>query len=95
MLTRSFASVILLEGNTVTISCAPNITEAVLYWLYNNNGTNITGSTGRISLFPPGINHNLTIINPVVSDSGNYSCRSVIEDELVQESINVTIVAGM
>ena len=94
-LTRSFVSVILLEGNSVTISCTPNITEAVLYWVYNDNGTNITESTGRISLSPPGINHNLTINNPVMSDSGIYFCRSVIEEQLVQESINVTIVPGM
>ena len=94
MLTRSFASIILLEGNTVTISCTPNITEAVLYWVYNDNGTNITESTGKISLSPRGINHNLTIINPVMSDSGIYSCRSVIEELIVQDRINVTIVEG-
>ena len=94
-LTRSFASVTLLEGNSITISCTPNITEAVLYWVYNDNGTNITESTGRIRLFPSVINHNLTIMNPVMSDSGIYFCRSVIEEQLVQESINVTIVPGM
>lgn len=94
-LTRSFASVILLEGNSVTISCTPNITEAVLYWVYNDNGINITESIGRIRLFPTGINHNLTIMNPVTNDSGIYFCRSVIEEEVVQESINVTIVPGM
>ena len=95
MLTRSFASIILLEGNTITISCAPNITEAVLYWVYNDNGTNITEPTGRINLSPRGINHNLTIINPVMSDSGIYFCRSVVEELIVEDTINVTIVEGM
>jgi len=94
-LTRSFASVTLLEGNTVTISCSPNITDAVLYWVYNDNGINITESTARISLSPPGINHNLTIINPITADSGIYYCRAVVEDLLVQQSINVSIVPGI
>lgn len=94
-LTRSFTSVTLLEGNAVTISCSPNITEAVLFWVFNNSGVNITESTERISLFPPGINHNLTILNPVVADSGIYFCRSIIEEELVEQNISVTIVAGM
>ena len=94
-LTRSFTSVTLLEGNTITISCTPNITEAVLYWVYNDNGTNITESTARIQLSPPGINHNLTIVNPVTADSGTYFCRTVNEDLLVEDKINVSIVPGM
>ena len=94
-LTRSFTSVTLLEGNTVTISCSPNITEAVLFWVHNDREVNITESTGRIRLFPPGVNHNLTLINPVTADSGVYFCRSVIEDQLVEDNITVTIVPGM
>ena len=94
-LTRSFASVTLLEGNTVTISCRPNVTDVVLFWVYNDNGTNITGSTGRISLSPAGINHNLTIIDPVMTDSGIYYCRTDVEDLIVEQYINVTIVPGM
>ena len=93
-LRRSFASVTLLEGNTVTISCTPNVTDVVLYWVYNDNGTNITKSTGRISLSPAGINHNLTIIDPVMADSGIYYCRTDVEDLIVEQSINITIVPG-
>ena len=93
-LTRSFASVTLLEGNTVTISCTPNVTDVVLFWVYNDNGTNITESTGRIHLSPTGINHELTIINPIMADSGIYFCRTDVEDLIVEQSINVTIVPG-
>ena len=93
-LTRSFASVTLLEGNTVTISCIPNVTDVVLFWVYNDNGTNITESTRRISLSPAGINHELTIIDPVMADSGIYYCRTDVEDLIVEQHINVTIVPG-
>ena len=93
-LTRSFASVTLLEGNTVTILCTPNVTDVVLFWVYNDNGTNITESTGRIRLSPTGINHELTIINPIMADSGIYFCRTDVEDLIVEQSINVTIVPG-
>ena len=91
---RSFASVTLLEGNTVTISCIPNVTDVVLYWVYNDNGTMIAESTGRIGLFPQGFNYELTITNPVMADSGIYYCRSNIEDLIVEQNITVSVVAG-
>ena len=91
---RSFASVTLLEGNTVTISCIPNVTDVVLYWVYNDNGTMIAESTGRIGLFPLGFNYELTITNPVMADSGIYYCRSNIEDLIVEQNITVSVVAG-
>ena len=91
-LTRSFASVTLLEGDSVIISCTPNIIEAVLFWSYN--GTNLTRNTEGIMFTPTGLNHNLEIVNPSAGDSGLYACHSTIEDQPVNETIRVKVVAG-
>ncbi|XP_065910282.1 uncharacterized protein [Dysidea avara] len=91
-LTRSFASVTLLEGDSVIISCTPNIIEAVLFWSYN--GTNLTRNTEGIMFTPTGLNHNLEIVNPSAGDSGLYACHSTIEDQPVNETIRVKVVAA-
>ena len=91
-LTRSFTSVTLLEGDSVTISCTPNIVEAVLFWSYN--GTNLTLTTEGIMFTPKGLNHNLIIVNPTAGDSGQYACHSTIEDQPVVETISIFVVAG-
>jgi len=91
-LTRSFTSVTLLEGDSVTISCTPNIVEAVLFWSYN--GINLTLTTEGIEFTPTGLNHNLILFNPTAADTGQYACHSTIEDQPVTETISVRVVAG-
>jgi len=90
-ITRSFSSITLLEGNTITLSCTPSIMEVVLLWAHN--GVDVL-QNDEISLSPPLLNHNLMIANPRIRDSGVYTCRAAIEDTLVEQNITVTIIAG-
>ena len=92
ILTRSFASVTLLEGSTVTLSCIPSVIETVLSWRHNGTIVNEDEST---SFSPVNLNHNLILDNSDVRDSGQYTCRAVLDDEVVEQSITVTVVPGM
>ena len=91
-LVRSFASVTLLEGNAVTLSCTPSIMEIGLSWAHN--GTVVNGDE-NINFFPVNLNHNLTINNAGVEDSGLYACRVVLGDKVIEQNISVTVLAGM
>ena len=91
ILTRSFASVTLLEGNTVTLSCIPSVIEIVLSW--SHNGTNVDEDE-HTSFSPVNLNHNLILDNTDVDDSGQYICRAILDNEVVEQSITVTVVAG-
>ena len=85
-----FSSVTLLEGSTVTLSCTPSVIETVLSWTHN--GTSVNENT---SFLPVNLNHNLTLHNTDVDDSGQYTCRAVLDDdEVVEQNITVTVVAG-
>ena len=90
-LTRSFSSITLLEGNTITLSCAPSVMEVVLLWTHN--GADVIQSDD-ISFSPLLLNHNLMIVNPRVEDSGVYTCRAAIEDILVEQNITVNVIPG-
>ena len=91
ILTRSFTSVTLLEGSTVTLSCIPSVTETVLSW--SRNGTNVNEDENT-SFSPVNLNHNLILDNTDVGDIGQYTCRAILDDEVVEQNINVTVVAG-
>ena len=91
ILTRSFTSVTLLEGNTVTLSCIPSVTETVLSW--SHNGTNVNEDENT-SFSPVNLNHNLILDNTDVGDSGQYTCRAILDNEVVEQDITVTVVAG-
>ena len=91
ILTRSFTSVTLLERNTVTLSCIPSVTETVLSW--SHNGTNVNEDENT-SFSPVNLNHNLILDNTDVGDSGQYTCRAILDDEVVEQNITVTVVAG-
>ena len=65
--------------------------EIVLLWTHN--GADVM-QRNDISFFPPLLNHSLIIANPTAGDSGIYTCRAAIEDVLVEQSINVSVIAG-
>ena len=92
ILTRSFASVTQLEGRTITLSCMPSVIETVLSW--SHDGTNVNEDENT-SFSPVNLNHNLILDNSDVRDSGQYTCRAELENEVVEQSITVTVVAGM
>jgi len=90
-ITRSFSSITLLEGDTITLSCTPSIMEVVLLWTHN--GVDVL-QNDEISFSPPLLNHNLMITNPKIGDSGIYTCRAAIEDTLIKQNITVNVTAG-
>ena len=91
-LRRSFASVTLLEGNTVTLSCIPSILETALSWAHNGKNVN---EDENISFSPLNRNHSLILNNASLNDSGVYTCHVALEDKVVEENISVIIVAGI
>ena len=40
------------------------------------------------------LNHDLILDNTDVDNSGQYTCRAVLEHEVVEQSIGVTVVPG-
>ena len=91
-LRRLFSSVTVLEGNAVTLSCTPSITEAVLVWTHN--GTNVE-QRNDITYSPPILNHSLIIANARIRDSGVYTCQSChAADTLDEQNITVEVIAG-
>ena len=91
VLTRSFASIAILEGNTVALSCIPSVIETVLSWTHNGTVVNEDEDT---TLSPMNLNHNLILHNTDVDDNGQYICRAVLDNEIVEQDISVTIVPG-
>ena len=91
ILTRSYASVTLLEGNTLILSCTPSVIETVLSWTRNKRDIVEDEDT---SFSPLNLNHDLILHNTDVDDSGQYACRAVLDDEIVEQNINVTVVPG-
>ena len=80
-----------MEGSTVTLSCIPSVIETVLSWTHN--GTNVNEDEDTF-FSPVNLNHNLILDNTDVDDSGQYTCRAILDDEVVEQSITVTVVAG-
>ncbi|XP_065910295.1 uncharacterized protein [Dysidea avara] len=61
-----------LEGQPLTLNCSTSQTGVVIKWLFN--GTEISLDDERYMFAPAGLNTMITIINPNVSESGDYSC---------------------
>ena len=85
------SSIIILEGNSLNISCTPSIPEAVLSWSHSMN--NLTQRDGII-FFPPSLNHTLSFEKLKASDSGIYTCRVAIDNPVFKENINLTVIPG-
>ena len=87
-ITRSFRSVTILEGESVTISCLPSIPVVTLTWLHN--GTNILADDITFSTSK----YDLIIKNAVLTYSGVYTCTATSDGLTAKQNISVTIVAG-
>ena len=76
----------------MTLSCIPSVIETVLSWMHNGAVVNEDEDT---TFSPIHLNHNLILDNTDVDDSGQYVCRVELDDETVEQSISVTVVAGI
>ena len=61
--------------------------------MWSQNGVNVM-KRNDIAFSPKLLNHNLIIANPRVRDSGIYTCRAAINDELIEQNITVDVIAG-
>ena len=90
--TTKYSSIIILQGNDITLSCSPSESDIALQWLYD--GSDISSSPNH-QFTPPFLNHDLTITNANDTDSGNYVCafklKSTVGD---QRTINLTVVSS-
>ena len=75
----------------MTLSCTPSVIQTVLSWTHN--GTVVHGDKDTI-FSPVHLNHNLKLDNTDVEDSGLYICHAELDDEIVKQSIDVTVVPG-
>ena len=74
----------------MTLSCIPSVIDTVLSWIHNGKVVNEDEDT---TFSPMNLNHNLILDNTNVDDSGQYTCRAEL-DEIVEQSISVTVVPG-
>ena len=74
------------------MSCIPSVIETVLSWTHNGADVNENENT---HFLPLNLNHNLIIDNVDVDDSGQYTCLAVLDNEVIKQTINVSVVAGM
>ena len=75
----------------MTLSCIPSVIETVLLWTHNKIDVDEDEDT---TFSPLNLNHDLILDNTDVDDSGQYTCRAVLDDEIVEQNINVTVVPG-
>ena len=76
----------------MTLSCIPSVLETVLSW--TQNGV-VVNEDDDITFSPINLNHDLILDNTNVDDSGQYTCHAELDDEMIEQSINVTVVPGI
>ena len=76
----------------MTLSCIPSVIETVLLWTHNGEVVNEDEDT---TFSPINLNHNIILDNTDVEDSGQYICRAVLDNEIVEQNISVTVVPGI
>ena len=76
----------------MTLSCIPSVIETVLSWTHNGAVVNEDEDT---TFSPMNLNHNLILHNTDVDDSGQYICCAVLDNEIVEQNISVTVVPGI
>ena len=85
----TYYGITILQGDNVTLSCRPSQSYIALQWSYN--GSDISSSL-QYQFNPPLLNHDLTIFNANVTDSGSYVCAIKLLN--IQETIVLTVVAS-
>ena len=72
------------------MSCTSSQTDFKLQWSYNDSDIS---SSPQYQFTPSSYNHDLTIINANVTDSGKYTCAFVLGSKVIdQQSITLTVV---
>lgn len=89
---RSFSSVTLLEGDSVTLTCTPSLDVIVVLWTH---GSSNISQREDITYDTPILKHSLTIASTRLNDSGNYSCRVAIDDTNIKTFVIVKVIRGM
>ena len=85
-----YSAITILQGDDVTMSCIPSVSDVALEWSYN--GSDISSSP-RFQFIPTFLSHDLTIIHADDSDSGTYLCAFKLRNEVVdQKSIMLIVV---
>ena len=86
----TYSGITILQGDDITLSCRPSPSDITLQWSYN--GGDISSSP-HYQFTPPPLNHDLTISDANVTDSGNYVCAYILRNEVIDEqSIILTVV---
>ena len=88
-LDTTYAGIIALQGDDITLSCRLSYSDIALKWSYNGSDIN---SSLHYQFTPPSLNHNLTIVNASVVDSGNYVCAFRLST--IKQTISLTVVAS-
>ena len=85
-----YNGITILQGDDVTLSCTPPVSDIALQWSYNDNDIS---NSPNYQFTPPFLNHNLIITNANDTDSGNYMCAFKSKSKVVaQRNINLTVV---
>jgi len=86
----TYSGITILQGNDITLSCRPSISDIVLQWSYN--GIDISNSQ-HYQFTPPFLNHELMISHPNDTDSGNYVCAFKLKNRVFAwQKIILTVV---
>ena len=86
----AYSGITILKGDDVTLSCTSSQSDFELQWSYNDS--NISSSP-QYQFNSSSYNHDLTIINANITDSGQYTCAFVLRNEIIdQQSIILTVV---
>ena len=87
-----FFGITVLQGDDVTLSCTPSsYSDIALQWSYNGSNINMYSSP-HYQFAPPSLNHNLTIVNASVADSGNYVCAFRLPN--IKQTITLMVIAS-
>ena len=75
----------------MTLSCIPSVFEIFLSWTHNGADLNEDENT---TFLPMNLNHELILDDADVDDSGQYICRAMLDDDVIEGRITVTVVPG-
>ena len=86
----TFSGITILQGDDITLSCRPSVSDIALQWSYN--GIDVTSSPNH-QFAPDFLDHDLTIFNANDTDSGIYVCAFRLNRRVIdQKAINLTVV---